>query len=99
MWFTLFHLQLGLQQNSGLVSSKLGSRVKPFPLAGLVLFPGLGAEAAQLTWPSLSWGKLSSHTGPCPGCRAGRRKLSQIGSKSDGTLGLQEVAGRTKWVA
>lgn len=33
------------------------------------------------------------------GAWAGREKLRQVGSKSDGTLGLQEVAGRTKWVA
>lgn len=52
----------GLQHNLDLVHPKLDSGVKSFSLleriplgpdnVGLILLPGLGAEAVQLTWTS-----------------------------------------------
>lgn len=72
------------------------------PLGGNGLLPGLGtshvAHLAELR-------KLSSCVDVSqPGLRGqelvvGRVKLGQIHSNSDGALGLQEVAGRTRWVA
>lgn len=84
--------------------SKLGScsGMKPVPCLAY-LASRAGVETTQLSWPSLSWEKLSSYTGPGQACRARslgwREKLGHIGPISDGVLGSQEVAGRTKSVA
>lgn len=72
-------------------------------LAGFILLPGLGQKLHSSPGPAGIGGRclptLVPARGAGPGACAGRGKLGQIGSNSDGALGSQEVAGRTKWVA